>query len=144
LNKVKPVADALAFIKSILESKALLEGAGGRYIEKYTKPRNIINGKIISREDIIKKFRNGEIAYTETPLGACLSVKPCDKKALRAVSACIDCDKAVIKPNKLDHVIQSMEIFIQKLDPTSIEHKFENEQLQDLKRMQCKIRGHDE
>ncbi|MBO1271132.1 hypothetical protein J3L11_05640 [Shewanella sp. 4t3-1-2LB] len=144
LNKVKPVADALAFIKSILESNTLLEGTGGRYIEKYTKPRNDMNVNLISREDIIKKFRNGEIAYTETPLGACLSVKPCDKKALRAVSACIDCDKAVIKTHKLDHVIQSMEIFVQKLEPTSIEHKFENEQLQDLIRMQCKIRRRDE
>lgn len=144
LSKTKPVADALAFIKSILESNEPLDGAGGRYIERYTKPQTSIKERLVVREDMTKKFRNGEIAYSETPLGACLSSEPCNKKALRAVSACIDCEKAIIKPNKLNQVIDSMKDFVQKLEPSSIEHKFENEQLQDLKRIQRNIRERNE
>lgn len=144
LDKAKPVADTLAFIKSILESDEPLNGAGGRYIERYTKPLTNTKERLVVREDMTKKFRNGEIAYSETPLGACLSSEPCNKKALRAISACIDCEKAIIKPSKLNQVIASMENFVRKLEPPSVEHKFENEQLQDLKRMQRNIRERNE
>lgn len=140
INSVKPVADALFFIKDILGSTERLEGASGRYIEKYYKGENIPPPHIIKREEIIKRFKEGIIAYTPTPLGACLSTTQCNKRALRAVSACIDCDKAVIKPSKLENTIIHFESFVKTLQPSSIEYKFEHEQLLDLKRMQNYIR----
>lgn len=146
LKKAKPMADSLAYIKKILCSDEQLYGAAGRHINRYEKPNNS-NAQtidILERQSIQNRFEKGEIAYSETPLGACLSSKPCDKKALRAVSACIDCEKAVIKREELSKTITQMEKFLSTLDKTSIEYKFESSQLDDLKRMARQIGGHDE
>jgi|TARA_R100001509_G_scaffold114859_2_gene69986 integrase len=146
LKKIKPMADSLAYIKEILCSDEQLYGAAGRHINRYEKPNNsnVQTIDILERQSIQNRFERGEIAYSETPLGACLSSKPCDKKALRAVSACIDCEKAVIKKEELGKTITQMEKFLSTLDTTSIEYKFEFSQLDDLKRMARQIGGCDE
>lgn len=142
LNNVKEEADAIAYIYNVLIADEKIGGVHGRHIERNIKPKGILN-ILKDREVIIGRFKSGELAYTETPLGACLTTQPCDKKALRAVSACISCDKAVIKLTNLLSVIDKTQSFVDLLSPNSIEYQFESQQLDDLKRLkndlECKL-----
>ncbi|MFK5915564.1 MAG: hypothetical protein QM484_14450, partial [Woeseiaceae bacterium] len=92
-----------------------------------------------NRNITIKRFKAGQIAYTETPLGACLTTHPCDKKAMRAISSCISCDKAVIKLSKLTKIINIQSLLVESFYKTSIEHRIELEQLNDFIRMKNQI-----
>ena len=82
------------------------------------------------------------IAYKETPLGACTTITPCDKMAFLNITACISCDRAVIKPSKLERVITRQSLFVKELeqmDSNSVEYRTEMSELKALKRFQDKI-----
>jgi hypothetical protein len=133
----RPIAGATAFIKDVVLSEERMIGVQARLIEKQ---KNTIDFTIIeNREKILKKFRNGEIAYSETPMGACLSNSYCEKRAIKAITACLSCDKAIIKPNKLDEVIIAQNDLLDQLDKHSIAYHMENEQLKDLKRIRQQL-----
>lgn len=137
-NRAKPEADALAYMYKILLSDDPLYGAHGIWVERNDKPKGKEN-IIKDRDKIVKRFKRGEIAYSETPLGACLAVAPCDKKAMRAVSACVSCAKATINPTKLARVIGAQRILVESLDEQSMEYRMEKEQLNDLEHIEQQI-----
>jgi hypothetical protein len=72
--------------------------------------RNIVDAeredrvKVIesSRKSILRRAKNGEIAYTQTPLGACMSIDPCLTKSRGEVAACLRCKNAVIEQPKAE------------------------------------------
>ncbi|MGR6781812.1 hypothetical protein ACU5B6_20160 [Moritella viscosa] len=138
LHRVKHLADAAAYINNILLSAEKLGGVHGRHIERRINDSDISILK--NRDLIITKFKMGECSYKETPLGACMTVSACQKKALRAVSACISCDKAVLIPSKVDFVVEKYEAFVNKLEPLSLEYKYQKVQLDDLKRLQTEMK----
>lgn len=138
LHRVKHIADAAAYINNILLSEEKLDGVHGRHIERRIEKSDISILK--NRELVIAKFKVGECAYKETPLGACMTISPCKKKALRAVSACISCDKAVLIPSKVNLVVEKYDVFVNKLDPSSLEYKYQKVQLDDLKRLQVEMK----
>jgi len=132
IRKHKPEADTIAYISDIIFSKEPLHGAHGHFVDQHLKKSlNTHSNMVIlqdSREKLIKRFKNGEISYKTTPLGACTTVEPCDKKATREIAACISCDKAVIKLSKLNRVINRQQIFVDELkriDIESIEYRNE-------------------
>jgi integrase len=55
-----------------------------------------------TRERMLKRVRQGEINYLETPLGACLSADPCVPRARGEVSACLDCKNAILEGSKVE------------------------------------------
>ncbi len=55
-----------------------------------------------TRERMLKRVRQGEINYMETPLGACLSADPCIPRARAEVSACLRCKSAVLELPKVE------------------------------------------
>jgi hypothetical protein len=123
----------------LLLSDGTLYGPYGNWLE--AQDRKTDKAQILAkREETIKRFKRGELAYNETPLGACMSNVGCNKKAMRAVSACISCDKAVIVESKLEKVIFSQQLLVNELDNTSMEYRMEQEQLNDLIRLQSRIR----
>lgn len=133
-EKVKPEMDALAYIYDVLLSEETLVGGHGKWVEKFNKPqdKDLI---LASREETINRFRKGELAYKETPLGGCTTVEPCEKKAMRAVSACISCHKAVIKPSKIAKVIDAQSRLVDSMDKSSMVYRMEMEHLNELKRL---------
>ena len=142
IKREKPEADAIAYIYDVLQSTEQLYGAHGKFVEHYTKksPQDVLLKQ--DRDDLIKQFKNGEIAYKETPLGACTTITPCDKMAFRNITACISCDRAVIKPSKLERVIKRQSVFVKELeqmDSNSVEYRTEMSELKALKRFQGKI-----
>jgi len=71
------------------------------------------SGKVLvireSRELMMRRVKQGEINYTETPLGACTSTDPCLARGRGEVSACLSCKDAVLEDEKVasvHHTIQ--------------------------------------
>lgn len=128
----KPEADACAYINDILMSSDPLYGAHGTFIKKHGshQKENLILKE--DRDKLIENFKKGEIAYTETPLGACTTITPCDEKLLRSITACLTCARSVIKMHKLDRVIGRQQRLVDELSassPNSIELRTEKEDL---------------
>ena len=97
-----------------------------------------------SREELIKQFKKGEIAYTQTPLGACTTVAPCDQKLLRSMTSCLTCSRSVIKQSKLDRVIARQQLFVDELEdtaPDSVEFRTEKEELRHLLEYKERVMG---
>lgn len=139
----KPIADFTAYALDILFSEEKLHGAGGRSIERTIKANTEAKRQQIlnDRVNTIKKFKNGQIAYTETPLGGCLSVQTCDKRLLGNLTACVKCDDACIKESKVESTIESMTIFVDSLPKNSIEYRTESSELEQLIKLKKSIKG---
>jgi integrase len=134
----KPLADYTAWVWQILFSDEKLDGINGRVIERTIKA-NTSEAKVLiyqDRKKTIKQFKDGQRAYTETPLGGCETTTPCDKKLMHSITACIDCTKADLKPSKVSRTIDSMTIFVNSLTPDSVEYRTEQSELDQLIKLQ--------
>jgi hypothetical protein len=132
--KEKPLADYTAWVWQILFSDEKLDGINGKVIERTIKA-NTPERQTVLRQDrkkTIKQFKDGQRAYTETPLGGCEKTTPCDKKLMHSITACIDCDRADLKPSKVNRTIDSMTIFVNSLPPDSVEYRTECDELDTL------------
>ncbi|WP_275288342.1 hypothetical protein [Halomonas elongata] len=144
IKREKPEADAIAYISDVLSSGEPLYGAHGTFIDR-NKPSS--NKQLVfadSREELIKQFKKGEIAYTQTPLGACTTVAPCDQKLLRSMTSCLTCSRSVIKQSKLDRVIARQKLFVDELEdtaPDSVEFRTEKEELRHLLEYKERVMG---
>ena len=123
IKKIKPEIDAISFIQEVVFCDEALFG------------RAKINNHILGdRKATIKKFTQGDIAYKETSLGACLSIDTCNEHITRNLYACVNCDSGVIKLSKINKVIEEQKNFISKLEDDSIEHRTEKFQLSELEK----------
>lgn len=138
-NESKTYGEGLGYIYNLLLSEQTLHGPYGKWLEAHDRKADRTQ-ILAKREETIKRFKRGELAYSETPLGACLSNVACDKKAMRAISACISCDKAVIVESKLEKVMLSQQLLLDTLNENSMEYRMEQEQFIDLKRMHENLR----
>lgn len=142
IRKIKPEADASTYLSDVLDSEESLWGAHGRYIDKYNKSEESVRTFKQDRSKLIKMFRKGELAYKVTPLGACTTITPCDKKAMREIAACFSCDKAIIKSTKLDRVIDQQKLLVDELKSLStdtLEYRTEVAELAALVNFKKKI-----
>ena len=135
VKEIKPEADALAYLHEVILSKEPLFGAHGKFVENHNRAPESLQVFSESRDVLVKRFKNGELAYKTTPLGVCTSVAPCDKKASREIASCISCDKAVLKLSKLDKVIKRQSMFVEDckiIDEHSVEYRSEVAELKVL------------
>ncbi len=141
IKNAKDELDTLAYIKNVLFSDEKLFGTHGKVIENEFKNKTVEFKTFFleNREKTIKQFKNGVIAYKETPLGGCIAIEACDSRLLRSVTACFDCYGAILKPSKVDNVIQKQTKFLEFLDKDSIEYKTELDDLKTLKEMKNKL-----
>lgn len=136
-QRTQPEAHALAYLRDVLLADERLFGGHGTWIETHGQRGQVLT--LADREQTIKRFHKGEMAYQETPLGSCTAVEVCDRRPLRSVVACIDCARTVIKPSKLKTVIRAQSNLVSQLDPLSVEGRAENEDLQALIELQRKL-----
>ncbi|MFP3569960.1 hypothetical protein [Paraburkholderia sp. SIMBA_030] len=93
---------------------------------------------VYSREQTVRMFEKGELAYRETVLGGCASVERCKSTPLDWMRLdCLesDCRSLVIVPSKLQRVIKAQQITVEKLravDEASVEYRIEAQALQRL------------
>lgn len=129
-QKTQPESEALAYIQNVMLADVRLFGGHGAWAEAHCKTKGILS--LEDRDKTVKRFKKGEMAYRETPLGGCTSVDVCDKRPLRSVIACLDCGRAVIKLSKLQMVMKAQENLVLQLDPATVEGRVENDDLQIL------------
>ena len=140
-KRSKDEVDALGYIYDLILSEETLFGGHGRQIERSGKPctnsqRTILN---YNRDEIIKRFKRGELAYKETALGACTTTESCDRKLQGIVSACVSCPDAVLKPSKINKAVIEQQRFVGLLDVGSIEYRTESSELEVLVAQQTKM-----
>ncbi len=101
------------YIRDILYSEERLHGPEGRKIQAGKDAKEIVLSEKI--EEILARKKKGLIACTSTPIGLCLSVLPCAKRAHADYSTCDGCSESVIKLQKLDYVIEVFQFDLAEL-----------------------------
>lgn len=139
-QNTQPESEALAYIVNLLLSDERLFGAYGTWLEQRKRKDSLVI-TLKDRENTMRKFKRGEIAYKETLLGACTEPGPCNKKAMRSIVGCIDCARAAIKLSKLNRVIAAQESLVAELDPEAIEWRIEMQDLDVLTAARDKYLG---
>ncbi|ENM5899449.1 hypothetical protein LV192_003694 [Vibrio mimicus] len=142
MREIKPESDAHAYLAVVADRTEPLFGTYGRFVDRNVTERESEGLLLNDRKELVSRFKKGELAYKETPLGACMTTSPCDKKLLRLVSACISCDKAIIKTSKLERVIARQKVLVDELkskDDSSIALRTELSELEDLESYQRRI-----
>ncbi|WP_298725178.1 integrase [uncultured Pseudomonas sp.] len=105
-----PMAVANQIIADVLGKDTPLFGGTGSYMEKQKK--RLKDGDVHIEEfrvETLSKVRAGEIFYRPTLLGGCTKVGRCDFFLLGDFTACLACDGAVIKSDKIDWAIDEAE-----------------------------------
>jgi len=117
-----------------LLSEELLRGGHGNWVE-HTLKNNEKTVIIETREETIKRFKKGEIAYKETLLGGCTKLGACDQAALNWLDTnCLTkgCKNMVCNISKLDKVILAQENLVNSLDKDTLEYRSEKADLDAL------------
>jgi len=142
INKLIGEISTLEYAKNIIYSEETLHGKYGQYLENNVKNKNIDFNTFLTenRNTMSKRFKNGEIAYTETALGACISMHECQARLSCTLFACIECSEAIIKKSKIDKITQIVENNIMKYDKNSIEYKTEIKYIELLKNINLKYK----
>lgn len=134
-----PVASGLAFIRDVLFPDEPIFGGYVKWIEHRVGGAE---GQIIlDRETTLRRFRNGELAYKETPIGGCTKVGPCDELAIRFLDVdCLGgCPNLVGRLSKLEQVIKGQTALVSRLRPDSIEWKIEKADLDVLQETRARV-----
>jgi len=140
-KKARAETEAMLYLKEVILSDEKLFGTAGKFIENNIKDK--LSGVIVkqTKDETIKKFQKGEIAYKATAIGGCISTESCDYALTRSIVACAGCDSSIIKKSKLDNVINKQKEFIEFLDKDSIEYRTEMSDLEELKKQRKQFLG---
>lgn len=132
-QETQPESEGLSYILNVLLSKDPLFGGHVSWI------KHQLNGSestlLLDRENTIRRFKKGEIAYKETLIGGCTNVNKCTKSALKWLNTdCLTngCQNLVCNLNKLEKVIIAQENMIALLDEDSVEFRTEKSELESL------------
>ncbi|WP_018313800.1 hypothetical protein [Cupriavidus sp. UYPR2.512] len=133
-NAAKSESSFLAYSLALLFSDEDLIGEiGGRGAAR-------LHQTVSSRpkEETLKLFRDGKLAYRETVLGGCIAVEDCNHTPLEPIPwDCLekDCANAVVFEKRLGLLIRTQETVVATLASTeagSVEHRLEADHLQVL------------
>jgi len=133
----QPISSALSYIANVLLSDDKLIGGHGNWIEHRLKDtqKDVKTVIIETREETMKRFKKGEIAYKETLLGGCIKVGSCNQVALNWLDTdCLTkgCKNMVCNTSKLDKVIVAQENLVNSLDKQTLEYRTEKADLDAL------------
>lgn len=98
----------------------------------------------ITPDTIAKKLKLGHVSYTNTAIGSCKSIKPCDGHIMLFYAGCVDCKDAEVNDDKLERTIESTIEFKQDLEihmPGSVELRDIETDIAALARLQQKRLG---
>jgi hypothetical protein len=117
-------------MKNVLFSDVQLFGAHALWLKQRLKgPEGTV---VLDRELTKRRFAKGELAYRDTLIGGCTNPETCDKPALNLLDVeCLrdSCKHLVGDLSKLERVIVVQKRMVERLDPTSVEHRTEKADL---------------
>lgn len=91
-----------------------------------------------SREDTLRLFQAGKVAFRETPLGGCVSTEECKAHPLEPIPYdCLEsnCVNMVVFEKRLEHIIKHQQVAVTSLakdDAGSVEYRLEARHLEVL------------
>jgi hypothetical protein len=125
------------YIRDIIFSEEKLLGPEGTRIQEKNDARNnVLNDTLAMLEE---RKRKGLIACTRTPVGLCMSVHPCIKRAHADFTTCDGCSEAVVFLSKLDYIIETLQYDLQGHSPNSLEYKMDAQTLKDFEQMRERL-----
>jgi hypothetical protein len=133
----------LAYAGQVLFSDERLFGGHAAWVQSRAVQASPVS--VYSREQTVRMFGKGELAYRETVLGGCVSVEPCKSTPLDWMRLdCLEsnCRNLVVVPSKLQRVIKAQQVTVAKLravDEASVEYRIEAQTLQRLLDAQKKL-----
>lgn len=134
-NEEMPLAEYLAYASQVLFSDERLFGGHAAWANISAKKGRI---SPFDRETTLQRFRDGELAYRETPLGGCAKSGSCDKNPFEWVSIkCLtkDCKHQIVKRSKLEKAISTQQKVVDDLrtkKSNPVELKMEANLLEEL------------
>ena len=145
LSKCLPKTKATAYDLNIVNSPEKLYGNATGLNNESDHPLLVLDK---NRRQLVDLFKMGLIAYEETPLGACVSIEPCEKKLHHQVAACIKCPTAVLKKSHVDRAITNLQQFLKSQksenNAAGFETRFEELELESLIELREKWEKRDE
>ncbi len=133
-SAAKSESSFLAYSMALLFSDEDLIGeVGGRGAARM---RQTVSSR--SKEETLKLFHDGKLAYRETILGGCIAVEGCDHTPLEPIPwDCLekDCPNAVVFGKRLGLLIKTQETVVATLakeEQGSVEHRLEADHLRVL------------
>jgi hypothetical protein len=133
----------LAYAEQVLFSDERLFGGHAAWTQSRAVQASPVS--VYSREQTVRMFEKGELAYRETVLGGCTSVEQCKSTPLDWMRLdCLEsnCRNLVVVPSKLQRVIKAQQATVGKLravDAASVEYRIEAQTLQRLLDAQEKL-----
>lgn len=126
------LSSGLAYLRDMFSSTTRLFGGHAKWLDHRLKTQD--GHSLMDRAATLKRFKNGELSYKETPLGGCTKVGPCKDLGLRFIDVeCLSgCENLVVKLPKLDRVIAGQQALVSQLDPTTIAWRMESTDLNAL------------
>lgn len=91
------------------------------------------------RKQIEVKVRNGEIAFSESPCGGCLSKKHCNHKIQGQFIPCLTCTDALLTTNKLENLLATLKTEFDSIPQDDISKKFIQEEMNSVLRALNKL-----
>ncbi|MBP0623392.1 integrase [Cupriavidus consociatus] len=137
------LSEYLAYAEQVLFSDERLFGGHAAWTQSRAVQASPVS--VYSREQTVRMFGNGELAYRETVLGGCASVEPCKSTPLDWMRLdCLEsnCRNLVVVPSKLQRLIKAQRTTVEKLravDEASVECRIEAQTLQRLLDAQEKL-----
>ncbi|CAB3742284.1 hypothetical protein LMG22037_06590 [Paraburkholderia phenoliruptrix] len=137
------LSEYLAYAGQVLFSDERLFGGHAAWTQSRAVQASPVS--VYSREQAVRMFGKGELAYRETVLGGCASVEQCKSTPLDWMRLdCLEsnCRNLVIVPSKLQRVIKAQQATVEKLraaDEASVEYRIEARTLQRLLDAQEKL-----
>ena len=137
------MSEYLAYAEQVLFSDERLFGGHATWMQSRAVQASPVS--VYSREQTVKMFKKGELAYSETVLGGCTSVELCEATPLDWMRLdCLEtnCRNLVVVPSKLQRVIKAQQAAVRKLraaDDASVEYRIEVQTLQRLLDAQEKL-----
>lgn len=122
----------LAYLRDVLFSDEPLYGGAGNFIEQAKK-----RGAVMSRDETMKRFKQGLLVYKANPLGGCTNPGVCDsdRKGLSFLDVpCLaeQCKHLIAKESNLMRVIPYQKQLVETLDPSSVSYSMEKRELDAL------------
>jgi hypothetical protein len=137
------LSEYLAYAEQVLFSDERLFGGHAAWTQSRAVQASPVS--VYSREETVRMFGKGQLAYRETVLGGCASVEPCKSTPLDWMRLdCLEsnCRNLVVVPSKLQRVIKAQQATVEKLravDEASVECRIEAQTLQRLLDAQEKL-----
>ncbi|EGC7113008.1 hypothetical protein H9T43_002180 [Salmonella enterica] len=142
-QEAQPLSQYLGYTLAMFFSNDVLFGSYGHWINNQIDKGGVIY--LQDREETLKRFKLGQIAYRETAIGGCITTSKCDKKLLDILSInCIKsgCVNFVGSRKKLERILALQNRRVEELftmAPESPEYRSEKSDLEFLNSIMNKI-----